>query len=415
VSTKNEHKLIRLLLDHDFWEENKQHINRSFFPGDLVTIYDTIARAHKEFERSLSLDEIKTLIGTWNPSLTRATKTNIYELMQDIDDDEPFGPDVAQQVLQYMFRQDVFRQIADLGLDGMEGRVDSLSPLSRIIETHDADFMPVQDVEPVTADFDEVFDALDSRQSWRFNIPTLAQQVPGGCGGDFMVAFARPEAGKTAFHVSLTCGPNGFLKQGATVLTLVNEEPAIRTRARGICAATEMNKEQALQNRDGARAMWNAVKDGWILFDDVDMTIEKLDAICKKRQPDILVIDQIDKVNVFGSYSRQDQRLREIYKQAREIAKRHDIFVIGICQASADAEGKTKVTYAMMEESKTGKAAEADLIVGIGRRATDEGQPNTDDTHRYLTVSKNKITGWHGTIGAILEGDKSIYRAGSLL
>jgi RecA-family ATPase len=141
------------------------------------------------------------------------------------------------------------------------------------------------------------------------------------------------------------------------------------------------------------------------------MTMERLDAICKKKRPDILIVDQLDKVNVFGAYSRQDQRLREVYKQAREIAKRYDIFVIGISQASADAEGKTKVTYSMMEESKTGKAAEADLIVGIGRRPTDDNNPEGDDRIRYLTASKNKITGYHGTVGVVLEGEKSIYRA----
>lgn len=725
----SEHKLIRLLLDKDFWEDNKGHITRNFFPGDLATIFDTIERAHSEFERSFTLDEIRTLVMTWNPMLTRATKTNIYELLQTIDEDEPLGPDVAREVLHDMFRKDVFRQIADLGLDGMEGRLADLQPLSRIIETHDENFMPVSDCEPVTNDFDEVWDALDARQCWRFNIPTLAKYVPGGAGGDFAVLFARPECympntevltedgwtrfdklatgtkvaqvnedrsltfvyptafiqrphrgpvytfkdgrgrvnitvtdkhdmvyeqdgalhkegadvvrlrqgrklhtapvsspngvqyhitalerlliafaaygsmykepntggrcgcrtvriglkkdrkverllsilsdlgwewykssncngqgtytyyikwplsadyqpskkfdwvaphtrssewcksfvdelsywdathrtetrykydttceesadvaatvavlagysvywgvqkdkrgykvinslnirtvyepidgqsirkeehyyegqvycvtvpsgmllvrsnrhtlvsgncGKTALHVSLTCAPGGFLSQGANVLTLVNEEPAIRTRARGITAVADMSREQVMQNRGAAKAMWDAVKDQWTLFDDVDMTIDRLDAICKRRKPDVLIVDQLDKVGVFGNYARQDQRLREIYKRAREIAKRHDIFVIGISQASADAEGKTKVTYAMMEESKTGKAAEADLIIGVGKRPTDENSNGEEDKIRYLTASKNKITGWHGTIGCVLEGEKSIYRA----
>jgi replicative DNA helicase len=409
---RNEQKLIKLLLDKEFWDDNKGHITRDMFPSELALIYDTVARAHQEFQRDLSLDEIKTLLQTWNPSLTRATKTNIYELLTDIDAEEALSPDVAQQVLHYTFRKEVFRQIADIGLDGMEGRIADLNPLTRIIEAHDENFMPVSDVEPVTAEFDEVWEALESRSSWRFNIPTFSKHVPGGCAGDFMVAFARPEVGKTAFHVSLTAGPDGFLKQGATVMTLVNEEPAVRTRARGICACADMPKEEVLgQNREAAKAMWNQVKDQWILFDDVDMTMERLDAICKKKRPDILIVDQLDKVNVFGAYSRQDQRLREVYKQAREIAKRYDIFVIGISQASADAEGKTKVTYSMMEESKTGKAAEADLIVGIGRRPTDDNNPEGDDRIRYLTASKNKITGYHGTVGVVLEGEKSIYRA----
>ena len=47
----------------------------------------------------------------------------------------------------------------------------------------------------------------------------------------------------------------------------------------------------------------------------------------------------------------------------------------------------------MMENSKTGKAAEADLIIGVGKRS-DLGK----ESDRSICISKNKITGWHGRI-----------------
>ena len=53
-----------------------------------------------------------------------------------------------------------------------------------------------------------------------------------------------------------------------------------------------------------------------------------------------------------------------------------------------------------MENSKTGKAAEADLIIGIGRN------PNSDTENkirRTLCVSKNKINGYHGEPVCTLE------------
>jgi hypothetical protein len=49
-----------------------------------------------------------------------------------------------------------------------------------------------------------------------------------------MIAFARPETGKTAFWVSLCTGPQGFAEQGAKVHAFINEEPAIRTQMRAI-------------------------------------------------------------------------------------------------------------------------------------------------------------------------------------
>ena len=43
-----------------------------------------------------------------------------------------------------------------------------------------------------------------------------------------MIAFARPETGKTAFWVSLCAAPDGFAEQGAKIHAFINEEPAIK-------------------------------------------------------------------------------------------------------------------------------------------------------------------------------------------
>ena len=59
----------------------------------------------------------------------------------------------------------------------------------------------------------------------------------------------------------------------------------------------------------------------------------------------------------------------------------------------------------MMENSKTGKAAEADLIIGIGSNTTADPTNNA----RVLNVSKNKITGWHGDPSCIIDRYTSRY------
>jgi len=58
----------------------------------------------------------------------------------------------------------------------------------------------------------------------------------------------------------------------------------------------------------------------------------------------------------------------------------------------------------MMENSKTGKAAEADVIIGVGKRS-DLGEAS----ERSLCISKNKITGWHGTIHCNIDDRLSRY------
>ena len=124
------------------------------------------------------------------------------------------------------------------------------------------------------------------------------------------------------------------------------------------------------------------------------------------RDRDIIVIDQLDKINVTGTYARTDEKLRQIYTSVREIAKRRDCAVIAISQASADAHGKTRISFDMMENSKTGKAAEADLIIGIGKHGTLDSL----DTTRVMCISKNKISGYHGEITCNIEPQLSRYR-----
>ncbi len=187
---------------------------------------------------------------------------------------------------------------------------------------------------------------------------------------------------------------------------MINEEPAVRTQMRVINAHTGMTRDEIIDNMDLAKEKWKEIKDNVKLLDTVDWTIDDVDAFCKHHKPDILIIDQLDKVNMSGNFTRTDEKLRAVYTGAREIAKRHECCVIAISQASADAHGKTRISFDMMENSKTGKAAEADLIIGIGKHGTLDSL----DTTRVMCISKNKISGYHGEITCNIEPQLSRYR-----
>jgi replicative DNA helicase len=141
------------------------------------------------------------------------------------------------------------------------------------------------------------------------------------------------------------------------------------------------------------------------LFDTVDWSIDDIDFHCEKNKPDIVVIDQLDKINVTGSYARTDEKLRQIYTNVREVAKRRNCAIIAVSQASADAHNRNSISFNQMENSKTGKAAEADLIIGIGRNSNTD----TENKIRTLCVSKNKINGYHGEPVCTIRRDISRY------
>ena len=56
----------------------------------------------------------------------------------------------------------------------------------------------------------------------------------------------------------------------------------------------------------------------------------------------------------------------------------------------------------MMEGSRTGKAAEADLMILIAKNPQVEGQ-DEEDAQRHLNIVKNKLSGWHGSVHCELD------------
>jgi hypothetical protein len=141
------------------------------------------------------------------------------------------------------------------------------------------------------------------------------------------------------------------------------------------------------------------------MIDGVGMAIEQVENWVLKHKPDVVFIDQLDKLSVSGSFNRGDERLGRLYTLAREMAKRNECLVYGVTQCSAEGEGKTKLNYSMMSGSKTDKAAEADLIIGIGKSSL----TGEEDMYRTFTISKNKINGWHGFINSMLDKYRVLY------
>ena len=86
------------------------------------------------------------------------------------------------------------------------------------------------------------------------------------------------------------------------------------------------------------------------------------------------------------------------------------IVLYSICHNSLQKQGRQVLNQAMMEGSRTGKAAEADVMILIAKNPAVEGQ-ESEDTVRHLNIVKNKITGWHGKIVCELDYKLARYQA----
>ena len=388
-----EKELITLLLKKDFYEENKGRITKEMFTNGTGNLYETISKAHDDSDKDLSLEEVSTLhTEVYNPALTRTSKENFLNLLEEIKEQELPNKKIASNILKAMHKRNVAQKIAVQATEIFNGKEEALSSIQNLLDSSNE--VEKEEYDCVTSDIDNLLDALKDNTKWKFNLAPLRERVNGVGEGNLLVVFARPESGKTAFWVNLLAGEEGFLTQGAKVCALINEEPAIRTQMRLINAYTGMTFEEIQEDIPTAKEKWSQVSTNIKILDTVDWTLDKVDSFVAKEQPDIVVIDQLDKVHMPGNFARTDEKLRAIYTGAREIAKRRNCCIIAISQASADASGKLDITFDMMENSKTGKAAEADVIIGVGFR----NKLDTDQDLRSLAISKNKITGWHGMI-----------------
>ena len=395
--------LIRSLMDKEFYDDHRgAKCPDRLFSKDVRKIKQSIDYAMDRYERTVTPDEIEALFMSNNPTLTTAQKGAYSSLFNQVKKEAPMGSDIAQEVLSKLFQQVVGEDVANLGFDYVNGTKGSLEPLRDILERYSDDFTPDLRIEWDDIDIDTLLEKNDLESQWTFNVPTLTRKVEGVNAGHLIEVGARPNTGKTSFHASLIAAPNGFAHQGAKCVILCNEEASHRVGARYLTAATGMTMQEVKDNPARARDLYSVVKDNIKIKDASDRDMSWVESVCKSYKPDIVILDMGDKFARTGGFSRPDEALKANAIYARQIAKSHDCAIFYMSQLSADAEGKVLLNQSMMEGSRTGKAAEADLMVLIAKNPVVDGQ-DEEDTQRHLNVVKNKLSGWHGVVHCDLE------------
>ncbi len=395
--------LIRSLMDREFYDEHRgAKCPDRLFSKDVRKIKQAIDKAMDRYERTVTPDEIEALFMSNNPTMTTAQKQAYGSLFNQIKRESPMGGDVAQEVLSKLFQQVVGEDIANLGFDYVNGDKNSLEPLRDLLERYGDDFTPDLRIEWDDIEIDTLLNMNDLESQWSFNVPSLTRKIEGVNAGHLIEVGARPNTGKTSFHASLIAAPNGFAHQGAKCVILCNEEASHRVGARYLTAATGMTIQEVKANPTRARDAYEAVKKNIKIKDASNRDMAWVESVCKSYKPDIVILDMGDKFARTGGFARPDEALKANAIYARQIAKSHNCAIFYMSQLSADAEGKVLLNQSMMEGSRTGKAAEADLMVLIAKNPVVDGQEE-EDTQRHLNVVKNKLSGWHGVVHCELE------------
>tara|TARA_B100000497_G_scaffold121750_1_gene151928 strand:- start:444 stop:1667 length:1224 start_codon:yes stop_codon:yes gene_type:complete len=403
--------LLRTLMSKDFYDNNKGiRTPDKLFTKDVRKIKNTLDYAMETYDKDLTLPELEGLFFTHNSTMTTANKDVYKQIFRNISKQDAMSEGIAEEVLGKLFQQVVGEEIANLGFDYVNGTETSLEPMRKLLADYQDDFMPNLKIDWGDISIDNLLQANDIQSKWKFNIPSLTRKVEGISGGHLVIVGARPNTGKTSFHASLIGGPDGFATQGAKCIVLCNEEAYERVGARYLSAATSMSMEEVKGNYALAASRYEPVRENIKLYDSTGKDMTWVEAIIKAYQPDIVVLDMGDKFSSKTS-DKSDVYLKEAAIHARNIAKQYECAIIWMSQLSAVAEGKVYVDQSMMEGSKTGKAAEADLMVLISKNPQVEGAEE-QDTQRHLNIAKNKLKGgWHGVVHCELDGERSQYTA----
>jgi KaiC/GvpD/RAD55 family RecA-like ATPase len=203
-----------------------------------------------------------------------------------------------------------------------------------------------------------------------------------------VTVFARPEAGKTAFALTLA---TGFAKRGHKVLYVINEDPAPDIMIRAIQMAAGRSREALTADPTGSeRAALAAGVGNLYVRELAPGTLAEIDRLVRKYGPAVLVVDQLR--NVHGAKTDNfTQKLDQVAQGVRALGKKYGLVTIGVTQAGDSARGKAVLDDGDIDSSNTGIPGAADVLIGIGM--TEQLQQSG---LRMLSLCKNKANFVHG-------------------
>lgn len=400
-----EARILGFCLKYEFYQRVKNILDRSMFDGHWGEIWHIVVEAHARFEGNISHNELVSLFDTLNPALPDSARERYYEHLDAIDVDDSQAYDLQYEIVVDFWKRNQARLISEQAVKIYLGKSGEFGELQRLIESSTEDHIGDKATyTEVTGDLDDMLEQLQIDPEFKFNSHLFTEDnVEGLDRGHFGIIFARPETGKTTFCSFIA---QGYIKNGFKVAYWGNEEPAIRTKLRIIQSFYGITRTELHKDRVSLRERMKTDIDPYLtVLDSVGTSIQEIDDWCKINKPDIVFVDQMDKVRIEGKFNRGDEKLKEIYIHGREIAKRNKCLVWAVSQASAEADGRMHIDYSLLDNSKTGKAGEADLIIGIGK----QGDADVENTMRYLHISKNKQNGWHGTINSHIDIERGVY------
>ena len=403
-STSIDKQILGFCLSNDFFSRSMNVLGRDMFQREMRDIFDTLTYHHTTYNNDITVGELAVLFNDKYPAMPDSARNGVQELIHQLNAGTPDNVELHMELVNNFWLRDRARIIGEKAIEIFTGESEEFGELKRMIESvEDGRISDKTTYEVENSSLDELLDEQSGESDFPFEFDLIAEEIQGLDRGNLGIIFARPEVGKTTFCCFLAAS---YVRAGNKVVYFSNEEPAKKIKLRLIQSYFEVTREELNNNRDKYVPLYEEkVAPFFTIMSSVGTSVEEINEYAKLNKPDVMFCDQLDKFRISGEYNRGDEKLKEIYVNGREIAKRNNLLFWAVSQASNDAHDRQFIDYAMMDNSKTGKAGEADIIIGIGKTGSSE----IENTVRHICISKNKINGWHGMINAQIDIAKGVY------
>ena len=390
--------VIVACLKKDNYNRVSNLIKKEYFPKEIGTVIDVINKLHKKYDNDISLEDVMLSHRDSFPAMPEATRLRVERDINSLFTVK-VQDELVADILHNFWKRTKAKQIGEQALDIFLGKSGDTSPLLSSVEDLKNNEVKLSNTYSVlNEDIETSLNEFEREPEFKFP-SQIRDYVTGIDRQNLGVIFARPEIGKTSFAAWL-CG--WYVKNNLNVAYWGNEEPVRKTRMRVAKSIFELSRQEILLDRNSFIEKYRHKVLPYATFMDcVGTSIQEIEDYCFRNEVDVVFIDQLDKVRIDGEFSRGDERLKELYARSRELAKRNKVAVWAVSQASYEAHGREIIDYSMLDGSKTGKAGEADIIIGIG--------VSEHEDFRTLKFSKNKINGYHGSIVLRRDGDRDIF------
>lgn len=395
-------KLLKLMCKKEFYNSNFTAISAKVLSTEIKSLLKVIEKLHKLSDKDVCISDIADMYEN-STTITTAKLNLVKQIVANIQALPDMSPDVALSIIEKLAEKEAARKIGEMALAIMQRNegAGTLAELQHFVAGISIQTEAAQESDEYTTDINKIIRDKESKGVFSFKngLEFLNEAIGKLSRGHLSIIFAPTNAGKSSFAAQAT---GGFLLDGYKVLYFANEEPAYHIVLNQIRALESRSDTDIVANPH--TPIWDRVRKNFVIIPAHGKTLPELIKYIDKHKPDVIIFDQLDNVQGANVRDKLHETLERTYQQARAIASTANALVIAISQASDDATGKVVLRSQMLANSRVGKAACADLIIGIGMRSV-------DDATRGITLCKNKITGMHKTFHCVLNNSIARYES----